>query len=110
MRFLPLLLTLPLAAAEIEFKEQFADPATRKASLESLVPATRDWFFYHALDHQLAGRDIECRATLQHWRAVRDDAANRSKISTDGLATLEAHVCEAEQVSGLRCAQATLVS
>jgi hypothetical protein len=28
----------------------------------------------------------------------------------DGLATLEAHVCEAEQVSGLRCAQATLAS
>lgn len=90
MRPLALLLfTLPLAAAELEFKERFADPATRTAALESLVPATRDWFFFHALDHQLAGRDAECRATLQHWRAAAEDPEARPQVSDDGLATLE---------------------
>ncbi len=90
MRPLALLLfTLPLAAAELEFKERFADPATRAAALESLVPGTRDWFFYRALDHQLAGRDAECRATLQHWRAAAEDPEARPQVSDDGLATLE---------------------
>jgi len=47
MRFTPLtlLLILPLAAADIDFKEQFADPASRSEALTSLVPGTRDWFF-----------------------------------------------------------------
>jgi hypothetical protein len=46
-----LLLALPLAAADLDFKEAFADPATREVALARLVPKTRDWFFHHALHH-----------------------------------------------------------
>ena len=42
MAFLPLLIALPLLAADLEFKEGFADPATREASLEKLIIISDD--------------------------------------------------------------------
>jgi hypothetical protein len=82
-----LLLALPLAAADLDFKEAFADPATREVALARLVPKTRDWFFHHALHHQLAGRANEFRQTLADWKAAAD--AKDSGISRDGYQTLE---------------------
>ncbi|MGC4017212.1 MAG: hypothetical protein QM755_22270 [Luteolibacter sp.] len=67
-----LALSMPVSAAELEFKERFADPATRTESLGRLVPETRDWFFYRALDHQLSGRDKEFEDVLAEWRAAID--------------------------------------
>ena len=49
LAFAPLLLAeepaaeKTFAAADLEFKEAFADPTTREASLTKLVPQTRDW-------------------------------------------------------------------
>ncbi|MCW1923315.1 hypothetical protein OKA05_12190 [Luteolibacter arcticus] len=82
-----LLLALPLAAADLEFKEAFAEPATREAALTRLVPQTREWFFYQALNHQLAGRADDFRRTMDAWRA----ASNRkdSPVDDDGFQTLE---------------------
>ncbi|MCW1887669.1 hypothetical protein OKA04_23225 [Luteolibacter flavescens] len=82
-----LLLALPLAAADLEFKEAFADPATRDSSLTRLVPQTRDWFFYQALHHQLAGRTDDFRRTMDAWKAAmqRED----SPVDADGFQTLE---------------------
>jgi hypothetical protein len=82
-----LLLALPLAAADLDFKEAFADPATREVALARLVPKTRDWFFHHALHHQLAGRANEFRRTLADWKAAAE--AKDSDISRDGYQTLE---------------------
>jgi hypothetical protein len=84
-----LLLALPLAAADldIEFKEAFADPATRDAALTRLVPQTRDWFFYQALNHQLAGRADDFRRTMDVWKATSD--RKNSPVSNDGFQTLE---------------------
>ncbi len=82
-----LLLALPLAAADLDFKEAFADPATREVALARLVPKTRDWFFHHALHHQLAGRTNEFRQTLADWKAAAE--AKDSGISLDGYQTLE---------------------
>jgi hypothetical protein len=82
-----LLLALPLAAADLDFKEAFADPATREVALARLVPKTRDWFFHHALHHQLAGRANEFRQTLADWKAAAE--AKNSGISLDGYQTLE---------------------
>jgi len=82
-----LLLALPLAAADLDFKEAFADPATREVALARLVPKTRDWFFHHALHHQLAGRADAFRQTLADWKAAAE--AKDSGISLDGYQTLE---------------------
>lgn len=82
-----LLLALPLAAADLDFKEAFADPATREVALARLVPKTRDWFFHHALHHQLSGRANEFRQTLADWKAAAE--AKDSGISLDGYQTLE---------------------
>lgn len=82
-----LLLALPLAAADLDFKEAFADPATREVALARLVPKTRDWFFHHTLHHQLAGRTNEFRQTLADWKAAAE--SKDSGISLDGYQTLE---------------------
>ena len=83
---LPLLFTLPLLAADLDFKEAFADPATREVSLEKLIPGTRDWFFYHALDHQLAGRSEAFAKTMADWKAI-SEAPTRS-VGLAGFDTL----------------------
>ena len=83
-----LMLTLPLAAEpDLEFKEAFADPASREAALARLVPQTRDWFFYQALNHQLADRAASFRQTMDQWKAASEQRLN--PISRDGYESLE---------------------
>lgn len=82
-----LALSMPVFAADLEFKERFADPATRTEALGRLVPETRDWFFYRALDHQLNGRATECEAVLTEWRAAI--ARKERPVEGDGLRELE---------------------
>jgi hypothetical protein len=81
------LLVSPVLATDLDFKEQFADPTTRTASLSRLVPDTRDWYFYRALDHQLSGRHEECTKILAEWR----QATQRKEfpLLDEGLDTLE---------------------
>jgi hypothetical protein len=83
----PLLLAFPIAAADLDFKEAFADPATREAALVRLVPRSREWFFHQALHHQLAGRQDEFRRVMEEWKAAatRRDAP----VSDEGYRTLE---------------------
>ncbi len=73
-------------AAELDFEEKFADPATRDAALADLVPGTRDWFFHNALNHQLRGETDAFRKVIDAWQA----AATRKvrPVSSDGLDTL----------------------
>ncbi len=83
-----LMLVLPLAAEpDLEFKESFADPATREAALTRLVPQTRDWFFFQALNHQLAGRNEAFRRTMDQWKAASEQRVN--PVSRDGYEILE---------------------
>jgi len=82
-----LLFALPLAAADLDFKEAFADPATRGTALARLVPQTRDWYFYTALNHQLAGRADEFRRIINEWQAAADKKG--SPVSRDGAEVLE---------------------
>ncbi|WP_367872344.1 hypothetical protein [Luteolibacter sp. Populi] len=82
-----LLLALPLAAADLEFKESFADPATREAALSRLVPQSRDWFFYQALGHQLAGRGDDYRRSMAEWKAAGERQIG--PVPLDGYEILE---------------------
>ncbi|MGB6223093.1 hypothetical protein [Haloferula sp.] len=86
LAILPLLIALPLFAADLDFKESFADPATRSASLQELIPGTRDWFFYHALDHQLSGRTEDFAKAMADWRAANESATRT--IELDGFEIL----------------------
>lgn len=67
---LALLATLPLVAADFDFEEKFADPATRADALTELVPGTRDWFFHHALNQQLTGDIAAFDRTMADWLAA----------------------------------------
>lgn len=85
---LPLLLgTVVLQANPEQFRESFADPASRPAALAMLSPGTRDWYFHTALDHQLQGREQEYRQTLAAWRAATE--AETRPVSDEGIDTLE---------------------
>jgi len=81
-----LLLILPLAAADLEFKEAFADPATRQAALSKLVPQTRDWFFYYALHQQLSGQTDAYNKTMEAWKA---SFSWKIPVSSEGFDILE---------------------
>ncbi len=83
-----LLATLPLLtfATELDFEEKFADPATRDAALAELVPGTRDWFFHHALHHQLRGKTDAFQRVADDWQAAT--SRRRDPVSSDGLETL----------------------
>ncbi len=69
-RILPLLLALSsLASAqhEIGFLEKFALAPDRDAVLKELVAGTEEYYFFHALQHQLLGRRIELDTILTQW-------------------------------------------
>ncbi|HEY1122809.1 MAG TPA: hypothetical protein VGE67_14455, partial [Haloferula sp.] len=78
---------LAFVAADLEFKEAFANPSSRNAAFTRLVPQTRDWFFYRALDHQLAGRTDDFRRTMDSWKAASEQ--KESPVELDGFQTLE---------------------
>ena len=84
--FLLFITTLGLHAAPDDFRETFADPATRPAALATLTPGTRDFYFHTALDYQLNGRQNEYTETISAWKAASED---KKKVSTEGLSTLE---------------------
>ncbi len=79
--------SLALHAAPDDFRETFADPATRLAALATLTPGTRDFFFHTALDHQLNGRGNEYADTIDAWKAATAD--KKKRVSKEGLAILE---------------------
>jgi hypothetical protein len=89
MRYLILasFLSFPVLAADLDFKEQFADPTTRTEALSRLLPDTRDWYFYRALDHQLSGRHDDCAKLLTEWRQATQ--RKEAPLYAEGLDTLE---------------------
>ncbi|MBN8460011.1 MAG: hypothetical protein J0M04_19460 [Verrucomicrobia bacterium] len=84
---LGLLTILPLCADDDTFRERFADPATRDASLAELIPGTRDAFFHTALAHQLAGREADFQATLAAWRLAAERKTD--PVPLTGIKVLE---------------------
>ncbi len=76
-----------LHADEDDFRERFADSATRTASLAELIPGSREAFFRTALDHQLAGREAEFTKTMADWKAASERKEN--SISANGMTVLE---------------------
>ncbi len=85
--FLLFISSLALHAAPDDFRENFADPATRPAALAMLTPGTRDFFFHTALDHQLNARANEYAATIAAWKLAAED--KKKRVSTKGLTILE---------------------
>ena len=82
-----LLLALPLGAADLDFKEAFADPATRDAAISQLVPRTQDWFFHLALSHQLSGNKEAFQKVMADWESSAEE--KNSHLSLDGYKTLK---------------------
>jgi hypothetical protein len=80
-------LAVPVMAADLEFREAFADPERRAGALERLVPGTRDAFFYRALDHQLARRVDAFEAVIAEWERAVDSKA--VSVSSEGLEVLK---------------------
>ena len=78
---------LPLHADDDTFRERFADPATRMASLAELIPGTRSCYFHTALAQQLAGRDAEFKQTMADWKSASQ--RKDSRVSADGMTVLE---------------------
>ena len=55
------------SAQEIGYVEQFALAESREAALRQLVPGTEDYYFYHALVLQQAGRLDDVKPLLTQW-------------------------------------------
>ena len=77
---LPILLSvlaapLLLARAEVslEFREAFADPATREHALTLLVPGSPEAYFHTALHQQLKGDAEGVAKTLAAFRHLHPD-------------------------------------
>lgn len=82
-----LLACTPVCANEDQFRERFADPATRTAALAELVPGTQSAYFHTALTHQLAGREDEFQKTMAAWKSASGRKDN--PVSADGYEALE---------------------
>lgn len=73
-RYFTLLLTAtlgfaqtPLYAEEIGFIENFALAKDRAQVLPQLIPDTEDYFYYHVLFYQSAGKVADAQAMLNRW-------------------------------------------
>ena len=52
---------------EIGFLEEFALAENRSEALQRLVPGTEDYYYYHALHHQINGEDDKINELMQPW-------------------------------------------
>ncbi|MBK1882053.1 hypothetical protein JIN85_06480 [Luteolibacter pohnpeiensis] len=86
LAFLCLTATQLLANPDL-FRERFADPVTREASLSMLTPGSRDFFFYQALHFQLTGNQSEFARTIKDWKTASSRKDN--PVSQKGLGDLE---------------------
>ena len=77
----------PLHADDDQFRERFADPATRTAALAELIPGTRTAYFHTALNHQLAGREADFATTMAEWKAASE--RKESPVSAESMKVLE---------------------
>jgi hypothetical protein len=57
----------PTYAQEIDFVEDFALAKDRAVPLKQLIPGTRDYYYYHCLDHQMGQRFAEVEGLLKLW-------------------------------------------
>ena len=78
---------LPLHADDDTFRERFADPATRMAALDELIPGTQACYFHTALAQQLAGRDADFKQTMAAWKAIAERKDN--PVTATGMTVLE---------------------
>ena len=54
-------------ARDIEYVEKFSLAEDRSVPLEELIPGTRDYYYYHALDAQNRGDQAEFEKILKAW-------------------------------------------
>src|SRR3954469_5082525 len=52
---------------DLEHLEAFALADDRSEALKQLIPGTEEYYFYHALDHQHAGRLDRVRELVRVW-------------------------------------------
>lgn len=57
----------PLKGQQIQFVEEFVLNADRSKTLQTLVPGTEDYFYYHALDQQLRQQYGPVDEWLKQW-------------------------------------------
>ncbi|MFT5496664.1 MAG: hypothetical protein ACI9TH_002064 [Kiritimatiellia bacterium] len=83
---------LPLAcclgANEIGFIETYALADDRAATLESLIPGTDDYYYFHALHYQQTKQRVAYEDTLKKW-ATRFPKAPRLNMLRDRQALLD---------------------
>ena len=68
------------AANEVGFVEKYALAADREEALRQLIPGTEDFYFYHALHWQNAGRRDSFREVLGQWAERTPDSAARRAL------------------------------
>lgn len=68
------------AEGEIQFLEKFALAANREVVLQELVPATEDYFFFHALHYQNSGQREKLETILADWKKRFENSATRKII------------------------------
>lgn len=77
----PALLLSSAQAGEIGFLEQFSLSSDRQKELSTLLPGTRDYYYYHALHYQNIGQYDQADQVLMTWqqRYRYDSRRNRLK-------------------------------
>ena len=66
---------------EIGFIEDFALAADRDKALDSLIPGTEDYYYFHALHYQTSGQREKYRATLGQWEKRFPRSDRRRQIT-----------------------------
>lgn len=59
-----ILMATSVMAEEISFNERFVLDANREEALKTLIPGTEDYYYYHALHHELAGRLVKAKKMI----------------------------------------------
>ena len=59
--------TAVLPAGDIKYVEKFSIAENREEALKELIPGTRDYYFYHALDAQNRGDREEFNKVVEAW-------------------------------------------
>ena len=88
-------------AGDIGFIEKFSLAKDRKEALKLLIPGTRDFYYYHALDAQLRGDGAGVRAQLTPW-IKRYGRTTRVKEIQDRQALLDYGANPAATLAHLR--------
>lgn len=74
--------TLPLAANEVGFLEDFSISPDRSRVLTQLIPGTEDYYYYHCLYHLNRGEYEKLNAYIGPWKTRIGQTARLNEIET----------------------------